>query len=163
RVAIISDVVSRDAEPDRKALADISATSRAVLQSMSEIVWAIDPSHDHLQDLTQRMRWYAGETLSHCGTVLHFSSPKDPPEIRLSIEMRRQIYLIFKESLNNLARHAQASHCYITMKVDEGQLILEVTDDGRGFPPGQNAGHGLRNMALRARTVNATVEVQSHP
>jgi signal transduction histidine kinase/ligand-binding sensor domain-containing protein len=161
RVAIISEVVSRGAEPDRKALADISATSRAILQSMSEIVWSIDPSNDNLQDLRQRMRWYAGETLSHCGTVLHFLSTGDSPELRLSIEMRRHIYLIFKESVNNLSRHAHARHCNVTMKAGEGQLILEVTDDGHGFDPGQHAGHGLRNMALRARTVNATFEVQS--
>jgi signal transduction histidine kinase/ligand-binding sensor domain-containing protein len=163
RVAIVSEVVSRGAEPDRKALADISATSRAVLQSMSEIVWAIDPSHDRLQDLTQRMRWYAGETLFHCGTVLHFSSPEGSPELRLSADLRRQIYLIFKESVNNLARHAQASHCYVAMKVTEGQLVLEIVDNGRGFYPGQNSGHGLRNMALRARTLNATFDVQSRP
>jgi signal transduction histidine kinase/ligand-binding sensor domain-containing protein len=163
RVAIISEVVSRGAEPDRRALADISATCRAVLQSMSEIVWAIDPSHDHLQDLTQRMRWYAGETLSHSGTVLHFSSPEDPPELRLSIEMRRQIYLVFKESMNNLTRHAQSPHCYVTMKVAEGQLVLEIADDGCGFHPEQTAGHGLRNMALRARSLNANFEVQSRP
>jgi signal transduction histidine kinase/ligand-binding sensor domain-containing protein len=163
RVAIISELVSRRAEPDRKALADISATARAVLQSMSEIVWSIDPSNDNFQDLRQRMRWYAGETLSHSGTVLHFSSTGDSPELRLSIEMRRQVYLIFKESVTNLSRHAQARHCYITIKVGEGQLVLEVTDDGQGFDPGRHVGHGLRNMALRARTVNATVEVQSHP
>jgi signal transduction histidine kinase len=161
QVAIMSEVASRGAEPDGTILAEIADTSRALLQAMSEIVWGIDPSHDRLQDLTQRMRWFAGETLSSCGVVLHFSAGEREANLRLSIETRRQLFLIFKECVNNLARHAQARHAYITLRAEQNGLMLEVRDDGRGFVAGQRAGHGLHNMAVRARTLDASLEVDS--
>ena len=163
QVAIMSEVVSRHAAPDRKALEEIAGTSRELLQSMSEIVWAIDPSHDRLHDLTQRMRWFAGETLSGCGIGLHFSIPEQERELRLSVETRRQVFLIFKECVNNIARHAHARNAHIVLKAEQAHLILEIEDDGCGFDAGPSAGHGLRNMAWRARLLNATFEVQGSP
>jgi len=163
QVAIMSEVVSRGEAPDRKMLAEIAGASREVLQSMSEIVWAIDPSHDRLNDLARRMRWFAGETLSGCGVALHFSLEERAPEIRLGIDARRQVFLIFKECVNNLARHARACNGYIAMKVGPDELLLEVQDDGCGFDAAEGAGHGLRNMAVRARALNAAFEVESHP
>jgi ligand-binding sensor domain-containing protein/two-component sensor histidine kinase len=163
QVAIMSEVVSRHAAPDRKALEEIAGTSRELLRSMSEIVWAIDPSHDRLHDLTQRMRWFAGEILSGCGIALHFSAPEQERELRLSVETRRQVFLIFKECVNNIARHAQARHAYVALKAEQAHLILEIEDDGCGFDAGPSAGHGLRNMAWRARLLNATFEMQGSP
>jgi signal transduction histidine kinase len=163
QVAIMSEVVSRSAIADRKVLEEIAGTSRALLQSMSEIVWAIDPSHDRLHDLTQRMRWFAGETLSGCGIVLHFSISEQERELRLSVEARRQVFLIFKECVNNIARHAQARNAYIALKAEQAHLVLEIEDDGCGFDAGSNAGHGLRNMAWRAHLLNAAFEVNGSP
>jgi len=86
QVAIMSEVVMRGAEPDRRALAEIAGTSRALLQSMNEIVWAIDPSHDRLQDLTKRMRWFAGETFSASGIAVHFATEPQGRERRRGVE-----------------------------------------------------------------------------
>jgi signal transduction histidine kinase len=163
QVAIMSEVISRRAVPDRKALEEIAGTSRELLQSMSEIVWAVDPSHDRLQDLIQRMRWFAGETLSYRGLALHFSAPEDASDLRLNLETRRQVFVIFKECVNNIARHAQARHAYIAIKLEPHYLLLTVEDDGRGFHTGQFAGHGLRNMERRSRMLNANFEVTSRP
>ena len=163
QMAIMSELVSRRAAADREALQAIAGTSRELLESMSEIVWAIDPSHDRLHDLTQRMRWFAGETLSGCGIALHFSIPEQERELRLSVETRRQVFLIFKECVNNIARHAQARHAYIALRAEQAHLVLEIEDDGCGFDGGPSAGHGLRNMVWRARLLNATFEVQGSP
>jgi signal transduction histidine kinase len=163
QVAIMSEVVSHRAVPDRKTLEEIAGTSRELLQSMSEIVWAIDPSHDRLHDVTQRMRWFAGETLSGCGIALHFSISEQERELRLSVETRRQVFLIFKECVNNIARHAQARHANIALSVEQNHLVLRVEDDGCGFDLGQGEGHGLRNMAQRARLLDGAFQVRSHP
>jgi signal transduction histidine kinase len=163
QVAIMSEVVSRRAAADRDALAEIAATSRELLQTMSEIVWAIDPSHDRLHDLVQRMRWFAGETLSGRDITLHFSSSEEEREMRLAVEIRRQVFLIFKESVNNIARHAQARYAKVGLKVDQNWLVLEVSDDGCGFEAGRCGGHGLRNMAERARAMGGSLEVRSRP
>jgi ligand-binding sensor domain-containing protein/two-component sensor histidine kinase len=163
QMAIMSELVSRRAAADREALQEIAGTSRELLQSMSEIVWAIDPSHDRLHDLTQRMRWFAGETLSSCGIALQFSFADQERELRLSPDMRRQVFLIFKECVNNIARHARARHAKMALSVEQNHLVLRVEDDGCGFDAGQSRGHGLRNMAQRARLLDGAFEVRSRP
>jgi signal transduction histidine kinase len=163
QVAIMSEVVSRRAAADREALNEIAGTSRVLLQSMSEIVWAIDPSHDRMHDLIQRMRWFAGETLSGRGVSLHFSVAGEERELRLKVDTRRQVFLIFKESVNNIARHAQARHAKVALKADQNWLVLEVADDGCGFDAVQCGRHGLRNMAERAHTLGGILEVSSCP
>jgi signal transduction histidine kinase/ligand-binding sensor domain-containing protein len=163
QVAIMSEVVSRGATADREALKEIARTSRELLQSMSEIVWAIDPSHDRLHDLILRMRWFAGETLSGRGVSLHFSVAGEERELRLNVDTRRHVFLIFKESVNNVVRHARARHVKVVLQADQNLLVLEVTDDGCGFDSGQCSGHGLRNMAERARALGGSLEVTSRP
>jgi signal transduction histidine kinase/ligand-binding sensor domain-containing protein len=163
QVAIMSEVVSRRAESEREALEEIAGASRELLQSMSEIVWAVDPTHDRLSDLTQRMRWFAGETLSACGVALHFSVAAGERELRLGVDTRRQVFLIFKECINNIARHAQARHVYVSLKVVQDYLVLEAEDDGCGFDSSQAAGHGLRNMTQRARALRGEFALRSRP
>lgn len=163
QVAIMSEVVSRRAAADRDVLAEIAGTSRELLRSMSETVWAIDPSHDRLHDLIQRMRWFAGETLSGCGVILHFSTSEEGRDLRLAVDTRRQVFLIFKESVNNIVRHAEAGYAKVGLKVDQNWLVLEVADDGCGFDGGRCGGHGLHNMAERARTMGGSLEVRSRP
>jgi signal transduction histidine kinase len=162
QVAIMCEVLSRQSLTERQTLQEIAGVSRDVLASMSEIVWAVDPSHDHLRDLTQRMRWFAGETLSGRGVALDFNALEPAREIRLDAEIRRQIFLIFKECVNNIVRHSGASHATILFRVADGQLILIVEDDGRGFDLKKvPQGNGLRNIRHRARLLQASVETQS--
>jgi signal transduction histidine kinase len=162
QVAIMCEVLSRQSLTERQTLQEIAGVSRDVLASMSEIVWAVDPSHDHLRDLTQRMRWFAGETLSGRGVVLEFNAMEPAWEVRLEAEIRRQIFLIFKECINNIVRHAGASHARILFRVADNQLVLIVEDDGRGFDLKKvPQGNGLRNIRHRARLLQASLETRS--
>ena len=164
QVAIMSEVASRRAEADREALDEIAGASRELLQSMSEIVWAIDPRHDRLQDLTQRMRWFAGETLSAAGVALHFSVSGNEREPRLRPDTRRQLFLIFKECVNNIVRHARATQVKISLTVELNRLVMRIEDDGCGFETREaGGGHGLRNMASRADQLGAAFELRSRP
>jgi signal transduction histidine kinase len=162
QVAIMCEVLSRQSLTERETLQEIAGVSRNVLASMSEIVWAVDPSHDHLRDLTQRMRWFAGETLAGRGVALDFTALEPSWEVRLEAETRRQIFLIFKECVHNIVRHAGASHARILLRVADSQLALTVEDDGRGFDPKKVAeGNGLRNIRHRARLLDASIETRS--
>jgi len=164
QVAIMCEVLSRQSLTERQTLQEIAGVSRDVLASMSEIVWAVDPSHDHLRDLTQRMRWFAGETLSGRGVALDFTALEPSSEVRLEAETRRQIFLIFKECVHNIVRHSGASHARILLRVADNQLALIVEDDGRGFDLKKVAqGNGLRNIRHRARLLQASIETQSTP
>jgi len=162
QVAIMCEVLSRQSLTERETLQEIAGVSRDVLTSMSEIVWAVDPNRDHLRDLTQRMRWFAGETLAGRGVALDFSALEPSSGIRLEAETRRQIFLIFKECVNNIARHSGAARARIALRVSESQLALTVEDDGKGFDLKKvGQGNGLRNIRHRARLLAASLETRS--
>jgi len=162
QVAIMCEVLSRRSLTECQTLQEIAGVSRDVLVSMSEIVWAVDPVHDHLRDLTQRMRWFAGETLAGRGVALDFAAVEPTLEVRLEAETRRQIFLIFKECVNNIVRHASASHAKVRLRVADNQLALIVEDDGRGFDLKRvTEGNGLRNIRHRARLLQASVKTLS--
>jgi signal transduction histidine kinase len=162
QVAILCEVLSRRANAERESLQEIAGVSRNVLASMSEIVWAVDPKNDRLCDLTQRMRWFAGETLSGRGVGLDFASPDSKSDIHLDAETRRQVFLIFKESINNIVRHAGANRAKVVLRIEDNCLWLIVEDDGRGFDTAKAvSGNGLRNITHRARLMRANCETRS--
>jgi signal transduction histidine kinase len=164
QVAIMCEVLSRQSLTERETLQEIAGVSRGVLTSMSEIVWAVDPRHDHLRDLTQRMRWFAGETLSGLGVALDFIAAGPSSEVRLEAETRRQIFLIFKECVNNIVRHSGARHARILLNGSDNQLALVVEDDGKGFDLRKvSEGNGLRNIRHRARLLHGRLEAHSTP
>jgi signal transduction histidine kinase len=162
QVVIMCEVLSRQSLNEKEALQEIAGVSRNVLSSMSEIVWAVDPSHDHLRDLTQRMRWFAGETLAGSGLSLDFTAIEPASEVRLEPETRRQIFLIFKECVHNIVRHASAGRARILLRVCDDQLALVIEDDGIGFDPKRAVdGNGMRNIRHRARLLQASLDTRS--
>jgi len=91
---------------------------------------------------------------------------------RLDPEQRRHLFLIFKEAINNIARHAECASVSLTIKVSRNRLIVEIQDDGRGFSDlrpqkslsqGAGSGHGLENMQSRAEELGGHLSVDSAP
>lgn len=143
----------------------VAATSRAALDAMSDLVWAINPERDQLSDLSQRMRRFASDTLSAHDITLRFHAP--PQEISLDAEVRRQVFLIFKECITNIARHAEATAVEVEFAMPDHHLSLRVQDNGRGLRkttprPGQNGGNGLLSMRRCATELGGTLEVVSN-
>jgi signal transduction histidine kinase len=133
---------------------------------MSDIVWAINPRRDRLSDLTQRMREFAGDIFTAREIEFSFRAPAGGLELRLDADVRRQLYLIFKEAVNNAARHSRCTHVEIEIELSEGRLLLRVRDDGRGFDPNGDAatgrsGNGLESMRERARSLGGQIEIIS--
>jgi signal transduction histidine kinase len=165
RIAVLSEVVRRQRSTDSDAqLASIAAVARESVTAMSDIVWAISPGRDGLNDLTRKMREHAEEVFAIGETSLAFTAPDGPRDIRLGVDMRRDIYLIFKEAINNAARHANCSCLQVDIQADGTQLILNVIDDGAGFDTtDEGEGNGLVSMRRRAERLGARFEVRSRP
>jgi hypothetical protein len=164
QIAIMSELAGQGDTPESAVLQEIACVSRDVLQSLGEIVSALDTSQDPLHDLTERMRWFAGETLSAQGISLDFRASEPAAERRLGADARRQVLLIFKECMNNIARHADAAHAIIIWSGERDWIVLHIEDDGRGFDPQQvSRGYGLCNMDRRARLLGGTLETHSRP
>jgi signal transduction histidine kinase len=127
-------------------------------------VWSIDPQHDHLGDLAQRMRRFAGDVLSGYAIRLQFDSSAEQLDLRISAGVRRHAFLIFKECVHNMVRHSGCRTANIQLAVLNGWLILRMQDDGQGFDASQvSDGHGLRNMRERARALGGQLELVSAP
>jgi ligand-binding sensor domain-containing protein/signal transduction histidine kinase len=164
QIAILSEV-ARARVPGDGAVAEqlerIATLSRESVDAMGEIVWAIDPNRDAPTDLTQRMRRLASDLLPARGIQLCFEA-SDAPNLHLHADVRREVFLIFKEALHNVLRHGSAKSVRIDVAVSPRDLRLVVSDDGRGFDTeAPSEGHGLRNMRRRAQILEGSLELTS--
>ncbi|HEX7295762.1 MAG TPA: two-component regulator propeller domain-containing protein, partial [Pyrinomonadaceae bacterium] len=171
RMAILSEVLKRDeaAVPNLvgERLTDIAETSRGLVDTMSDIVWSIDPRRDELRNVIQRVRQFAADVLEARGIRWKLESPPELDHLKLPPEQRRHLFLILKEAINNVARHSGSTNVSLTIKVSGDQLCAEIRDDGIGFSPvssavrGNGSGHGLANMRARAVELGGSLEIDS--
>jgi signal transduction histidine kinase len=163
RVAILSEVVRKrvgEADPEINApLASIAEISRELIDSMGEIVWAINPAKDNLYFLTQRMREFASDVLMARDVQFEFRASNREHEFRIGADMRRQVLLIFKECVHNVVRHANCTRVEIDVRLEREGLVLQVRDNGIGIEPSMAVnGHGLASMRDRAQRVGGRIE-----
>jgi ligand-binding sensor domain-containing protein len=151
-----------DAAAPSEDLTAINHISLQTANAIREIVWLINPEYDTMQDLILRMK-DAAETIL-AGIDCHFEI--SPPNIsrKLTLQFRQNLFLLYKETLTNVARHARASRVEINLTEDEAGWRLGVRDNGIGFDPQAGyAGNGLKNLKLRARKLNGVVTIGSEP
>ncbi len=139
----------------------IAALSREVTYTFSDIVWSIDARNDTWDELIVRMKEFAHQTLAPKEIAFHFEIHGLAQDKAVSVDLRQNIYLIFKEAINNVAKHACAGSVEISLH--NGQNFkMRIRDDGRGPVATKNAtGTGLRNMAMRAERIGGSLLVAS--
>jgi signal transduction histidine kinase len=131
---------------------------------MSDIVWAINPAKDHLSDLTQRMRRLASDTFTACNTAFHLELPHGAEDLKLGANLRREIFLIFKEGVNNMVKHSGCTEAMIRLTMHSAMLRLELTDNGKGFDPAiPSEGHGLTSLRSRAAALGGVLAIVTAP
>lgn len=168
QIAILSEVAERRLKgPDPAAvepISRVSVISRELVDSMSEIVWAINPRNDRVQDLATRMRRFAADMLTGSQIAFRFRVPDEVQGVPVDADLRRQMLLIFKEAIHNAVRHAGCSEVRVDLELEHRYLTLSIGDNGRGLDPRHGtSGHGLANMEARASSVNGRVEISSAP
>ena len=172
RIAIWSEVIKQrtaaEQEESHRLLGEIADSARGLVDSMSDIVWSIDPRKDSFGDLVVRVRSLASEVLEPAGIRWRLDTPSELAPIVLEPEQRRHLYLIFKEAVHNILRHSGAGEAKLSLALAGRSLRLEVRDDGRGFDPGEQpvprrGGHGLLNFQTRAAELGGSAEVSSAP
>ncbi len=172
RIAILSELARRKAPDGETAalLGEIAETSRGLVGAMSDAVWSIDPSQDELSRVVARMRTFAADVLDGKGIAWTFEAPEEA-QGRVDAEIRRELFLVFKEAVTNVARHSGARRAQIRLEVLPDSLSLEVADDGKGFDtrPAHDLGSSLRrgrglvNMQVRAKRMGGRLSVISAP
>jgi len=149
--------------PVGEPLAVIATASRDLVDSMSDIVWAINPNKDHLRDLIQRMRRFASDLFTARKIEFTFAASAEDQALTIGADLRRQVFLIFKEAVNNVARHSACTEAQIEMNIENRSLTIKVADNGQGFDPAQlSEGHGLASMRARAQELGGELQIISN-
>ena len=175
QIAILSEVAQKSLNGNGASvtpLQSITTVSNELVDSMSDIVWAINPEKDHLQDLIQRMRRFASDVLLARNISLDFDAPSYAADIPLGANPRRAVFLIFKETLANIVKHAGATQVHVQFEFSPQQLTLRIVDNGCGFAvtdvgnslfTDQKGGHGILSMKKRAAEMNGRLHLNSVP
>jgi two-component system sensor histidine kinase UhpB len=142
----------------RTNMQKIKNRSSALMESMSDIVWAINPQNDTMEQLLFRMKEFAAELLEPLNILYTFEELGDFSSIRLDIKKRKDIYLLFKEAINNAAKYSRCKNLHIRLSQRQQSLRMEVSDDGTGFVEREvRTGNGLNNMRERAASMAAEI------
>lgn len=157
-----------NAEKMNDLLDRIRSTSGKIMSEMNDIVWAINPRNDTMEKIIQRMESFARPLLAARNIQFSFSCDPSVTGLNLDMEMRKNFYLIFKESVNNAIKYSAAVLLETSITCRQGSLELMVKDNGVGFIPQQEmnrsdslSGNGLKNMYARAREMNAYLRIDS--
>lgn len=173
RIAMFSQPERNELDQPQQTAAVLSriySTAREMTRALDEIVWAIDPRHDTLDSLVGYMGRLAQELLGAANIRCRLDVPVDVPAWPLTAEIRHNLFLAFKEALNNVVKHAGATEVRISLEVRTRDFVLLLRDNGRGFDrhqppstePGRIAsGNGLRNIERRLAHIGGRFEISS--
>jgi signal transduction histidine kinase/ligand-binding sensor domain-containing protein len=172
RISLLSESVAPDqgeSPQAAEALGQIYRTSRELVQAMDEIVWAVNPKHDTLDSLANYLGNYAQDFLDTAGIRCRLDVPVALPPGPVTAEVRHNLFLAFKEALNNVVKHAGATQVTVMLQTLPGGFELSVTDDGRGFPETAEApkehrpgsGNGLGNIRQRMAEIGGRCEIEN--
>lgn len=140
----------------------ISLASAGILDSMEEIVWSLRSQNDDFQKLTDRMMNFAHSILTIQEIDVNFNCLEEIRTLKLEMEARRNIYLIFKEAMNNIAKYSNAKCVEVSMFLKDDEFIMSICDDGIGYDIfSSRTGNGERTMKERAQKLGGSVEIIS--
>ncbi len=145
-------------------LGQISRIAQVGVKSLDEIVWAVNPRNDTLPDLLDYTGQYARDFITAAGLQCRLDFPETPPAREVSGDIRHAVFLIVKEALHNVVKHAQATRVKIIVELVETEMVWRIEDDGKGFEPAPDNAldDGLRNIRQRASALGGQAEIASH-
>ena len=168
QIAYLGELANQDrSEPNLvgERIGKISATARQAVKSLDEIVWAVNPRNDTLANLLDYAGQFAVDYLRLMGIRCRLDFPTEVPERELSTDLRHNLFLVVKEALHNIFKHANATEVWLRATVNAQALEVCIEDNGRGFTstPDDALADGLRNMKQRMNDIGGDFRVESQP
>jgi len=166
-IHIISQLALKENQSDSgNYFQRIAENSAKMMESMSDMVWSINPENDSLQKMLIKMKEFSAEILEPKNINYRFQGEDSLNGTVLDVAKRKNIFLIFKESINNAAKYSEGSFIEIQIAHVANDLLLTITDNGKGFDDTKSqSGNGLKNMRDRAREIKADfnlVTIEGH-
>jgi ligand-binding sensor domain-containing protein/two-component sensor histidine kinase len=147
-----------------KFLQRISEEVTSTSQALNDIIWSVNSRNDSIEEILARMRRYAAELFDNSNTLCHLSLNEAATDKKISMEQRKDLYLIYKESMNNILKHAGANNVWIHVEWQNGNLCLKIKDDGKGFNPAIKVnGNGLKNIHARTGKWKGNTAIKTAP
>ncbi|HEY6227417.1 MAG TPA: two-component regulator propeller domain-containing protein [Verrucomicrobiae bacterium] len=173
QITLLSELARTDLQRPTEAeshIRQISGTARELTRAMDEIVWAVNPQNDTLEDLLTYTVKFAQEHLGLARIRCRLDVPAHLPPLHLSAEIRHNLFLAIKEAINNVAKHSKATEAWLRLRTFGTSFVFEIEDNGCGIPAGVIAGraedfttpgshNGLRNMERRLREIGGAFEI----
>jgi signal transduction histidine kinase len=157
---LAKNMLSEEPEKGKELVDKIQVQSRELLSRMSDIVWSMKRPQDGNYTLASRILNYASELLTTKGIQLHVSIGEELEEKIVQPDVRKNLLLMIKESLNNIAKHSKATEASLDLKQKGEIVVLKVQDNGVGFDIQQiNEGNGLRNLQKRGKDLGGETQV----
>ncbi len=155
-IALQSDFLQTTEVPDKleESLQQIGAQSRRIVSSLDDIVWSIDARNDTVGDLTDRMQDHMNNVLPDREVYYDFECDMQQ---QLEVSLKENLYLIYKEAVNNIAKHSNADRVDVKLCADGSGFILGIKDNGTEVSGSRKSGQGLRNMKMRAKRIDAKI------
>jgi signal transduction histidine kinase len=162
--SIAEEEIKQDPEKAKTFLQQINASSRQVMEDISDIVWANRLQHEHHASLDARIKNYGYDLLSQKNIACTYRIDPQAEQQVTKPEARRNVLLIIKEALNNMAKYSDATHAEIELFLNGNNLSLRISDNGCGFDPEKrNGGNGLEHMQKRTEALNGSLTITSKP
>lgn len=173
RVSFQGDIAKRcagNSSETQERLAKISETARDLILSLDQIVWAVAPENDSLENLANYICRYLSDVAADSPIECKLKIPIQLPACRLSTEIRHNVFLSVKEAVNNAFKHSGATEIVITMTIYPKSAEITITDNGHGIPlpPAstdaarpKRTGRGLTNLRERMASIHGTFAFES--
>jgi len=161
-IAMQSDMLllSVGDEASRAKLHIIGEASRKAMSKLSDVIWAVDSRKDKLEDLIQRMREHADDMLLPMDVTYELKIDKIDLQKKMAVHLRQNLYFIYNEAINNIAKHANATKVWIEFMNVGNIFEMSIKDNGNGRARSSSkTGQGLSNIQMRAQRLNASVQI----
>ncbi len=167
-IKILSEVSKTNLQKDQQKagsmIEKITEQSSQMQQGMSDIVWAIKPDNDKLENMVVRMREYINHTLEPKNIKTIFTVDEAALSKSIGMQQRKDFFLIFKEAVNNAAKYSGATVVNIHLQTENGNVKMRIKDDGAGFDPLRiTSSSGLKNMKARTEALHGKFNLRSAP
>jgi signal transduction histidine kinase/ligand-binding sensor domain-containing protein len=176
QIALLGELARQDeqasrsscrASPDKASerIEKISGAARQAVKSLDEIVWAVNPRNDTLAHLIDYTGQFALDYLRLAGIRCRLDFPEPTVQREISTDARHNLFLVVKEALHNIVKHAHATEVWLKLNASDGALRVVIEDNGCGFEraPHDAVADGLRNMRQRMTEIGGECRIESRP
>jgi len=165
KISIMAELLkaNKKSEKESEQIEKISKTTHDLIDNMSQIIWAMNPDNDQIENILGYLRKFTLDFFEDSETQCNLNFPEQSSSIVLSQSERRNLFLVIKESYHNILKHAHASIVNVIVHVDENKISVIIRDNGKGFNVEErmNTGNGLNNMNKRMLEIGGIYRLKS--